>query len=276
MTAINFIKMHHCGNDFVIVDEQKSPAIKNFSRQDLQCIADRKIGIGCDQIVAIHYTSLPSSLCVTFYNQDGSKVGVCGNALICIGKMIAIDRLTVKTHSRQFHIEHDANLGVTSVNMGAPSTKWHEIPLSHEKEFITVSLEKREFIGFPVSMGNPHVIFFHEDISQVSQIARILHKSDALPNGANVSIAKQLAPSRYLARTYERGVGETEACGSAACAIAYLAFTKRDSEHSEIITIEWERYGSMSVTMNHGEMIIHGSPEKIAEGTYLSRALGAK
>ena len=223
-------KMDGLGNDFIIID-QRIESI-NLSNDQIIKICDRKF-IGCDQLIYIKKDSnLDAEL--EFYNSDGSKSDACGNGTRCVAHLIAKENnkteinLTVASRILKSKI-FENNLVETSI--GIPKTNWSEIPLSKNSDTKNLRIklidnENKEFIGgIAVNVGNPHVIFFIENIDKfnLEKIGPEIENHKLFPEKCNVTLAKKINPNLIKVKVWERGVGLTKACGTAACATAVAA-----------------------------------------------------
>lgn len=214
--TVKFMKMHAHGNDFVIIDSVTQNV--RLSEHQVSKIADRHIGVGCDQILLIEppHVSEVDFFC-RIYNADGSEVFQCGNGLRCVGRFIKETGLSnqktisVATQKNINHIEILEHPHVR-VNLGIPDRPEHN-PVS-------LSFLDQTRQAYLVDLGNPHCVFFMSqlDRSILKSWGEALQKHPEFPNGVNVSLVECLAKNHIKVITYERGAGETMACGSAACA----------------------------------------------------------
>jgi diaminopimelate epimerase len=215
-----FVKMHGCGNDFVVFDERERPL--GFTKARAAALADRRTGIGCDQFITIERPP-PGSLATAFMrirNPDGAEAGACGNATRCVAALLAADNgrkaQVIRTEAGDLPALVLAADRVT-VDMGAPRLDWRDIPLARPMDTLHLDLP-----GDPAaaSMGNPHATFFVDDIAALDIAARgpALEHDPIFPERANIGFAQVLAPDRIRLRVWERTAGLTLACGSGACA----------------------------------------------------------
>ena len=227
MTEFKFLKAHGLGNDFVIFTEH---SILNISKKLVKFLSDRKKGVGCDLTVFLNKSENNySDLVARFFNKDGSEAEVCGNALRCIGnyyfKKFKKTNMTVETNSGLIDVEKNISEKI-SVDLGKPNISWDKIPIK-----IDVDTQNLDFDfdylkgGFAVNVGNPHVIFFVDNLneSELKKDSEKIIKTNFFPNGVNVSIVKVLSRSKVNILTYERGVGITDACGSGAGASVFAS-----------------------------------------------------
>ncbi len=226
----NAFKMDGLGNDFVIIDQRKENI--SLSNDQIIKICDRKF-IGCDQLIFIKKDSnLDAEL--EFYNSDGSKSDACGNGTRCVAHLLSKENnkkeinLTVASKILKSTI-FENNLVETSI--GSPKMNWNEIPLSKNSDTKNLKIklidnENKEFIGgIAVNVGNPHVIFFIENIDKfnLEKIGPEIENHELFPEKCNVTLAKKISPNLIKVKVWERGAGLTKACGTAACATAVAA-----------------------------------------------------
>ncbi len=223
---INFTKMHGLGNDFVVID-LITQSLK-LSSTHIQRIADRHIGIGCDQVLLIEPPIHKSAdFYLRIFNKDGKEVEQCGNGIRCATQFFYDMGFT---NDRTIYsnclagpitasIEDDGNV---RVNMGIPKFMPTDIPFTTHTEALLYPLmiEDKEILVSLVSMGNPHAILKVANIetAPVKKIGPLISMHSHFPKETNVSFLQILDRSHVRLRVYERGVGETLACGSAACA----------------------------------------------------------
>ena len=219
-----FLKMHGCGNDFVVFDERAGPL--GLTSRRAAAIADRHTGVGCDQFIAIEPPPANSNAdaFMRIRNPDGDEAGACGNATRCV-----VDLLARETGRRTQVIRTTAgNLpaealpdGRVRVDMGAARLDWLDIPLARPVDTLHLDLAAGP-VADPAaaSMGNPHATFFVADLARVSaaDLGPRLEHDPLFPERANIGFAQILAPDRIRLRVWERGAGLTLACGSGACA----------------------------------------------------------
>ncbi len=232
MHTIHFNKMHGLGNDFVIIDERRVPMqiIEEAQRtHEVRAIADRKRGVGCDQLIVLR-ASVRADAYMQIYNADGSEVAACGNATRCVGWLMMRegrkDNALVETESGLLECRLEPT-GQVRVNMGPPLLSWQEIPLAEEQDTYCLETAWEESLIQPVavSMGNPHIVFFVDNVGKVPlKTAGPALEHDAMfPERVNVNVAQVEDASHITMRTWERGAGETLACGTGACATVVAA-----------------------------------------------------
>jgi diaminopimelate epimerase len=223
MAQIPFRKMHGLGNDFVVLDRRRDPVAIDAAAA--RALADRRTGIGCDQVILIEPPHDPAArLFMRILNADGSEAEACGNASRCIARLVAEE-----TGERRVTIETVAGLLATellpdhtvAVDMGPVRTAWRDIPLAREMDTDRVDLRLGP-LAAPVctNIGNPHATFFVADAEAVdlAMLGPPLEHDPLFPQRANIGVATVLDHDRIRLRVWERGVGITRACGTGACA----------------------------------------------------------
>ena len=227
-----FTKMHGLGNDFVVVDATRTPFEPDAAL--LSRLTDRRFGIGCDQVLVV---DPPPGEDVDFgyriYNADGSQVGQCGNGARCLARYIAEHglsskpRLRVRTRSALLELRQQPD-GQVTVDMGAPRFEPAAIPLAAPAR--ADHYDARLADGSPVrfgaaGMGNPHAVIRVDDVdrAEVARIGPLLQQHPLWPESVNVGFIQIIDRRHARLRVYERGSGETLACGSGACAAFAVA-----------------------------------------------------
>lgn len=229
--AIPFRKMHGLGNDFVVIDARKTPL--NLATPALARIADRRIGIGCDQLIVLE-PSARADATMRIFNPDGGEVGACGNATRCIGQLLAREKGATEAviETRAGLLYARLSDALVAVDMGLPSLGWHAIPLAGNgldtaRIPLDVSAIDPRLPGWfsAVNMGNPHGIFFVEEGASfdLERIGPHLENHPIFPEKANISLATKTGDNAFRVRVWERAAGITLACGTAACAVAVAA-----------------------------------------------------
>ena len=219
-----FLKMHGCGNDFVVFDERTGGL--GLTQVRAAAIADRRTGVGCDQFIVIEPPP-PGSAADVFMrirNPDGQEAGACGNATRCVVRLLqeqtGLRHHTIETISGLLSAEVLAD-GRIRVDMGPARLDWRDVPLVGPADTLHVDLALGP-VRDPAacSMGNPHATFFVPDVSaiDVAALGPALEHAAIFPEKANIGFAEIQAPDRIRVRVWERTAGLTRACGSGACA----------------------------------------------------------
>jgi diaminopimelate epimerase len=271
---IPFTKMHGLGNDFVVLDLTKEKI--ELSPKKIYGLADRNFGIGFDQLLTIEEASSPEAdFDYRIFNTDGTEVEHCGNGARCCATYIKEKNLSgsnpiiVKTMNRLLSLKINDNNDV-SVDMGIPEFIPQNIPFIAEKEK-TLYTKEVEIKGvttevkfIALSFGNPHAVIFVEDLANaaVTDIGEALGNHSSFPNGVNVGFAEIRSADEIGLRVFERGAGETLACGTGACAavVAGRVLNKLGTKvkvafAGGALEVEWEK--GMSVLMTGPTKIVY-------------------
>ena len=271
-----FTKMHGLGNDYVCINcfRERVEDPSGFART----LCDRHYGIGADGLILI-CPSKVSDFKMEIYNSDGSVAGMCGNGIRCLGKYVYDYRLTgketlsieTKSGIRNMHLHiQDGKACGAMVDMGVPRLNAHSIPILSEKDLVIndpIEVQKKNYRMTGISMGNPHAVIFLEEINGISleETARELEFHPRFPERANIEFCHVTARDRMEIRVWERGVGETLACGTGACA-AVVASVLNDLTDEEVIvkllggelSVRWDR------KVNH--VFLEGPAVKVFDG----------
>lgn len=248
---LDFTKMHGLGNDFVVLDVRSSGLA--LSEAAVRAIADRHRGVGCDQLIVIEPArSGVSDAWMTIYNPDGSESGACGNATRCVAWQLMAqsgrDKVVIETKAGLLDAEARGER-LVAVDMGRARLDWREIPLAEAVDTLHMGIGTgplHDPVG--VSMGNPHAVFFVDDVAAVdlASVGPVLEHHAIFPERANIEIVQVLSPDRLRMRVWERGAGITQACGTGACATLVAAARRglsgRKAEvilDGGVLTIEW-------------------------------------
>ena len=239
-----FKKMQGIGNDFVLLDS----FFQSFSltTKQIKHIANRRYGIGCDQVLLLEPPkNKESDVFYRIFNSDGSEVGQCGNGARCSAiylydkGLVKKDIIIAETISGKLTLQIN-NSNLVTVNMGIPKFEPKDIPLNVDKKLENYSLEldKKNIIFSAVSIGNPHALVVTNDIesSLFDATATALQKNSIFPEGVNVGFAQIMDRKTIKLRVFERGVGETLACGSGACAAT--AVLRQQDLVDEMVDVE--------------------------------------
>ncbi|MGL4526880.1 MAG: diaminopimelate epimerase [Aestuariivirga sp.] len=225
---LHFRKMNGLGNDFVVFDARSAPVAMTEARA--RAIADRRSGIGCDQLIVIE-PSKRADVTMRIWNNEGGEVESCGNASRCIADLIFKEKKTTRATidtKGGFLVAEKAGDALVTIDNGAPRFDWKDIPLSekfHDTRHIELQVGPVEapLIHSPsvVNVGNPHCIFWVKDLDVVdlSKVGPMLEHHPLFPERANITLARVDAKDHVTIRVWERGAGLTRACGTAACAV---------------------------------------------------------
>jgi len=229
---LHFTKMHGIGNDFIVLDHTKSPF--QLTKEIIQSLSHRQLGIGCDQLLVVENSTLKDvDFKYRIFNQDGNEVEQCGNGARCFYRFVKDKHLTdkasirVETKSDVIELTEDDE-HMIEVNMGEPIFNPKLIPFisDTEKNEYSISINLPDQKGLiniaALSMGNPHAVITVEDINKahVKILGAYLESHALFPKRVNVGFMEIVTPHHIRLRVFERGVGETLACGTGACAAA--------------------------------------------------------
>jgi len=232
---INFSKMHGLGNDFVVIDAISQKI--NLSPEQIRFIGDRHFGIGCDQLLLVEQATLADvDFRYRIFNSDGGEVEQCGNGARCFARFVREKGLTdkniirVETQNGIIELHIDDKEEVT-VDMGLANFEPASLPMlvdnldctQNNKYALQINNRQVEFGA--VSMGNPHAVILVDDINtgDVAELGLLLESHAVFPQRVNVGFMQLIDNSHIKLRVYERGVGETMACGTGACAAVAVA-----------------------------------------------------
>ena len=237
---MKFTKMHGCGNDYIYVDGSKEKVREKDKPELVRRLSDRHFGIGGDGVIFIN-PSEEADFEMEMYNMDGTRAEMCGNGIRCVAKFVYDKGLTDKTSisivscGKVKHLElsvEDGKVSAIKVNMGQPILKAEEIPVTIENNDGFMIKDDGAVISAPievggqnykmtcVSMGNPHAVVFVDDVSslELEKIGPLFENHACFPRRINTEFVKVLDRENIEMRVWERGTGETLACGTGACA----------------------------------------------------------
>lgn len=249
MKNIEFLKMHGLGNDFVVLDA-RAQLFEN--KQELsRKLGDRHFGVGCDQIVFIEPANA-ADVFMRIYNTDGSESGACGNATRCVADIVMKEldapECVIQTKAGILKCARAGNNLIT-VDMGEPRLDWQQIPLSVECDTINLPIGGGGMAHpVAVNMGNPHCVFFVDDMDAVDIAAtgKKFEHDPLFPERANIECVEIINRNHVRMRVWERGSGITLACGSGACASAVAAIRRGLTNRTMTVemdggslTLEW-------------------------------------
>ncbi|HHZ88603.1 MAG TPA: diaminopimelate epimerase [Chromatiaceae bacterium] len=252
---LSFTKMHGLGNDFVVLDATREAL--QLSPQQLRFIADRHLGIGCDQILLVEAATRDGAdFGYRIFNADGGEVGQCGNGARCFALFVRRRGLTDKTALRVDTLSGRLCLRVLDndqiqVEMGVPQFGPGDIPLqaAQQQAQYTVDIDGTSLAFSAVSMGNPHAVVQVDDINTapVKTLGPVMGTHALFPEQANIGFMQIVDRRRIKLRVFERGSGETLACGSGACAAVVCG--------QQLGVLD----ASVSVELSGGELVVSWS-----------------
>ncbi|MFW5432421.1 MAG: diaminopimelate epimerase [Methylophilaceae bacterium] len=270
---LNFTKMQGTGNDFVVIDSVTSPVQLNTSQ--IKHIANRHFGVGCDQLLMVEKTDTPNvDFRYRIFNADGGEVQQCGNGARCFVRFVVEKKLTQK---REISVETASGIitlklqdnGDVTVNMGLPNFLPKALPFLADKQAMqyTLALKNSEVQISVLSMGNPHAVLVVDNIdtTNVSELGPEIESHQHFPEHVNAGFMQVVNPHEINLRVFERGSGETLACGTGACA-AVVSGIQLDLLQSPVLVNA--RGGQLNIEWLGGEepVMMTGPAEIVFEG----------
>jgi diaminopimelate epimerase len=270
---IRFTKMHGLGNDFIVIDAISQSI--DLTKKQIRYLADRHYGIGCDQLLLVEKPlSHNAQFKYRIFNADGSEVAQCGNGARCFARFVRDqhlcfqDEICVDTHSGQLTLYLQAN-DLVKVNMGVPRHAPVEIPLACTEETLLyrLNIHQQAYDFAAVSMGNPHAVIQVEDVAgfPVADVGSQLESHAFFPQRANIGFMQVIDRQTIQLRVFERGAGETLACGSGACAAVVTGILQGLLDHEVRVNL---RGGNLQISwLGRGESVwMTGSATRVFNG----------
>lgn len=284
---IEFTKMHGLGNDFMVIDLVTQRM--NLTNELVRLLADRHLGVGFDQLLIVEPPSRPDmDFKYRIFNADGQEVAQCGNGARCFAcfvqarKLSFKQRLRVETASGIITLTTD-RYGWVQVDMGKPKFEPNEIPFAPQAITKVGNSYRLNVDGEPVqlylaNMGNPHAVILVDDVltADVARLGRLIERHEAFPERVNVGFVQIVNQRHVRLRVYERGVGETQACGTGACAA--VAVGVREGWIDEGVDVRVQLYGgSLAVRYQEGYSVMMTGPASfVYEGVFSPDGLAAQ
>ncbi|HHN64986.1 MAG TPA: diaminopimelate epimerase [Nitrospirae bacterium] len=262
---IDFLKMHGLGNDFILIDTLRHPSINELSLSELSALSQRlcrrRFGVGADQLLLLCPSEV-ASFRMRIFNADGSEVQMCGNGIRCLARYIWDSGLS---DSSPLEIETMAGIirperagELVRVNMGVPLFNPEDIPVKSDRpDDIEIRIDSKVFRLNCVSMGNPHAVIIADDLEgiELSRFGPLIENHPLFPERTNVEFVQVLNPQEIRMRVWERGVGETLACGTGASASAVVCIKQGMADQRVTVhllggdlVIEWDGDGPVYMT----------------------------
>ncbi len=282
---INFTKMHGLGNDFMVIESLTQKV--QLTPELIESWSNRHTGVGFDQLLLLSAPETPESdFQYSIFNSDGSEAGQCGNGARAIARFIVDQKLSLQHENRISTKTNSMNVrilesGQAQVDMDTPCFIPSKIPFvpekptSHDNTQNQLQCHRMQLAGeqvtfYPISVGNPHAVIFVKDVEDINpEIATELQKHRCFPEGVNVGFAQVTDDSNITLRVFERGAGETQACGSGATAAAIAAI---DSGHVKSGSVNMHlKGGSLSILWENGKLQMTGPAVRVYTGRLLIR-----
>ncbi len=272
---IKFTKMEGLGNDYVYIDcYSKKQEIQNESSL-AKFISDRHFGVGADGLILICKSEI-ADFKMRMFNNDGSEAEMCGNGIRCVGKFVYDKHLTDKTKitvetlagikELQLKIK-EGKVEKVTVDMGKPILQLEKIPVNAKANPITLKVEDKKFEFMCVSMGNPHAVTFINDMQEldIEKYGPKIEKHEIFPNKTNVEWIQIIDREHIIMRVWERGTGETLACGTGACASVVAGIMQQKLNHQVTVRLLG---GELEISWNQEDKHVYmtGPARTVFEG----------
>lgn len=260
-----FLKMHGLGNDVVVLDARKHAF--TLTAQNAKAIADRRTGVGCDQIMIIEAPRSGGDAYIAIRNSDGGVVESCGNGSRCVARVLmeesGKDKITMETLGGPI-IATRTKDGLYSIDMGPAREDWRSIPLARETNTLYLPVTEGPLSdGVGVNVGNPHAVFFVKDALDIDleRIGPKLEHHPLFPARVNVEAVQVLSRNHLRMRVWERGAGITQACGTGACASAVAAVRRGLTDRNVTVTLDG---GDLHIVYRDDGHVIMTGPATLA------------
>lgn len=282
MTSFQFTKMHGLGNNYIYVNQMKEQLPEEQLSEIAIRVSSVYTGIGSDGMILI----CPSDVApvkMRIFNNDGSEGKNCGNGLRCVAKYVYEHQIVTDT---TFQIEtlsglveatvhvQDGHVQLVTVDMGKPRFEKEAMPMLGEPASTTIN-EPLDFgtttlNGTAVSMGNPHIVFYLEDIEQapLDSVGPIIEKHEMFPEGVNVEFVERVSETELHFRVWERGSGITQACGTGACAAAVSTIVNGHAKKETDMTVHLAGGDLIIRWKDNDHVLMTGPAETICDGTF--------
>lgn len=272
---INFYKMHGLGNDFIIIDNTSNKI--NLTTEQIKLLCNRRLGVGCDQLILTEEIIPHKQVKMTIFNSDGSQAGACGNATRCLGlhamNKYQTSHIDIKTDNRLISVKQGENNNIIS-NMGKATFEWNDIPLSSKDlDPLNINIAELNLTGVAVNVGNPHIVFVVKNVDEVNlqDLGPKIETHPFFPEKTNVEFISILDKNTIRMRVWERGAGITLACGTGSMASFVVAnklnlIDKADSSSNSKTKVLLDG-GMLSIYYNDkNDIIVEGHSCLVFEG----------
>ena len=264
----NFVKMHGLGNDFVVLDTRAQP-LPPITPALARALADRRTGIGCDQLILLE-ESATADFRMRIFNSDGSEVEACGNATRAVA-LLHGSPAQIETPGGMLSVQPGE--GGAAVDMGEPRFEWQAIPLAYAMDTASLPVGWEELEQpSAVNVGNPHAVFFVDDCDaiELDRLGPQIERDPLFPERVNVNVATVENKDNIRLRVWERGTGETLACGTGACASAVAAIATKIAQSPVRVDMTG---GSLTIAWQPGEPVrMRGTATYVFKGAiYLEK-----
>ena len=271
-TNLPFYKMHGLGNDFIVLDSRDNQVMPD--EQQMRHLADRHTGVGCDQIMVMRSSNQADTIRLDIFNADGSPAGACGNGTRCVARLImdqeARDEIGIETvagHLKSWRA--DARSNIISTDMGSVLLDWQDIPTNWAVDTLAVDLGFHELgAATLVSVGNPHAVFFVENVEAVNlhHWGPLAEQHALFSARANIEFIQIIDRKTIRMRVWERGAGVTLACGSGACAAAVSSARRGLTDNEVTLHLDGGALQILWRRETDGHVVMTGPATYVAEG----------
>jgi len=284
MKNITFEKYQGNGNDFIVIDSRGNDLYKNYKSNkffDIKNICNRQFGIGADGVIFVEEPHEDNYARMIIFNSDGSEAQMCGNGIRCLVEYMHVND-ALKNKNNEYKIETKAGLKIAkykndeiTVKMGFPILVSQNIPTTIEKKINSVPSHdfiEKNFMskGYAVGMGNPHLIFFVQDLESItlSNLGPLFERNVLFPEKTNVHFCQILDRDNIKVKVWERGAGATLACGTGACAIHVAAYKLGLCNSETIVSLPG---GNLKIDWSKEdcEVMMTGNAKKVFSGSFL-------
>lgn len=271
---IYFTKLEGTGNDFIAINNMENKIVYDYKKLS-KYLCNRNFGIGADGVLFAEKSRIADCK-MRVFNRDGSEAEMCGNGIRCFAKYIYENQIINKT---DINIETAAGIKNAKlifeglkifkvlVNMGKPEFEYSKIPIYYPKEYNKNYIDIENIKVYPISMGNPHAVCFFKNIQKIDieNIGKLIENYKYFPNKTNVEFVRIIDDENIEIRVWERGVGETLACGTGACSAAVISHLKKNLKNNINVRLNG---GSLNIKYNKKENTVwlEGDTNKVFEG----------
>ena len=271
---IYFTKLEGIGNDFIAINNMENKLIYDYGKLS-KYLCNRNLGIGADGVLFAEKSNVADCK-MRIFNRDGSEAEMCGNGIRCFAKYIYENQIV---NNAEFNIETVSGIKNTKlifeglkivrvlVNMGKPELEFSKIPVYYYKEYNKNYIDIENIKVYPISMGNPHAVCFWEDIENIDieNIGKLIENYKYFPNKTNVEFVKIMDDENIEIRVWERGVGETLACGTGACYAVVIAHLYKNLKNKINVRLKG---GNLNIRYDKQENVVwlDGETNKVFEG----------
>ena len=271
---IYFTKLEGIGNDFIAINNMENKLIYDYGKLS-KYLCNRNLGIGADGVLFAEKSNVADCK-MRIFNRDGSEAEMCGNGIRCFAKYIYENQIV---NNAEFNIETVSGIKNTKlifeglkivrvlVNMGKPELEFSKIPVYYYKEYNKNYIDIENIKVYPISMGNPHAVCFWEDIENIDieNIGKLIENYKYFPNKTNVEFVKIIDDENIEIRVWERGVGETLACGTGACSAVVIAHLYKNLRNKINVRLKG---GNLNIRYDKQENVVwlDGETNKVFEG----------